>query len=204
MFDLEESILQWRKQMLAAGINAPMPLDELESHLRDEIDQQIKIGFGEADAFKKAIQEFGQANLLTSEFKKAGGFFWWMGENRRARINRIIGLVWVVYCGESFFHTGRALFGFFSSSDHGFNAALLFAPVLAAIYLRGLIGSVLFVCGIARERRIVRGIATLDAVGGVIALTIRPIAPLVLAFTLLGIISIWLLRPPQQPTLATI
>ena len=36
MPDLEQSIGEWRKQMIAAGIQSPVPLDELESHLRDE------------------------------------------------------------------------------------------------------------------------------------------------------------------------
>ena len=37
MFSLEKSIAGWREQMLAAGIKAPVPLEELEIHLREEI-----------------------------------------------------------------------------------------------------------------------------------------------------------------------
>jgi len=37
MFDLEQAIIAWRQQMLAAGIKSPVPLEELENHLRDEI-----------------------------------------------------------------------------------------------------------------------------------------------------------------------
>ena len=44
MFDLEKSIADWRTQMLAAGIKSPVPLEELESHLREEITQQTKSG----------------------------------------------------------------------------------------------------------------------------------------------------------------
>ena len=40
MFDLEKAIANWRKQMLAAGIKMPAPLEELEIHLREEIEQQ--------------------------------------------------------------------------------------------------------------------------------------------------------------------
>ena len=43
MFDLEKSIAEWRKQMLSAGIKTPVPLEELEIHLREEIEQQIKL-----------------------------------------------------------------------------------------------------------------------------------------------------------------
>jgi len=37
MFNLEPSIAEWRRQMLAAGVKTPVPLEELESHLRDEL-----------------------------------------------------------------------------------------------------------------------------------------------------------------------
>jgi hypothetical protein len=40
MFDLEKSIPEWRQKMFAAGISA-VALEELESHLREEIEQQI-------------------------------------------------------------------------------------------------------------------------------------------------------------------
>jgi|SRR5437867_1623996 len=32
---LEKAIAEWRRQMLAAGVKTPVPLDELGSHLRD-------------------------------------------------------------------------------------------------------------------------------------------------------------------------
>ena len=44
MFDLEQAIAEWRKQMLAAGIKAPVPLDELESHLREEVEETGAFG----------------------------------------------------------------------------------------------------------------------------------------------------------------
>ena len=44
MFNLEQSIADWRQQMLAAGIRTPVPLEELEIHLRDEIERQMKSG----------------------------------------------------------------------------------------------------------------------------------------------------------------
>ena len=42
MFNLEQSIADWRRQMLAAGIKMPVPLEELESHLREDIAQQMQ------------------------------------------------------------------------------------------------------------------------------------------------------------------
>jgi hypothetical protein len=39
MFNLEQAIATWRRQMLAAGLKSPVPLEELESHLREEMEQ---------------------------------------------------------------------------------------------------------------------------------------------------------------------
>jgi hypothetical protein len=71
MFDLERTIAQWRRQMLAAGIKTPVPLEELESHLREEIERQTKSGVNEQTAFEMAAQQIGQPKTLNCEFKKS-------------------------------------------------------------------------------------------------------------------------------------
>lgn len=77
MFNLEHAISEWRRQMLSAGIKAPVPLDELENHLRDDLEQKIRSGLSEQQAFDAAIQQVGSATALKAEFKKvpatAGG-----------------------------------------------------------------------------------------------------------------------------------
>ena len=70
MFKMEQEIAAWRRQMLAAGIKTPVPLDELESHLRDEVEQQVQSGLSAPEAFGAAIQRLGQASALQIEFKK--------------------------------------------------------------------------------------------------------------------------------------
>jgi Sec-independent protein translocase protein (TatC) len=70
MFNLEQSIAAWRRQMLAAGIKTPAPLEELEIHLREEIERQTKSGLSETEAFTTAIQKIGQAQMLQNEFNK--------------------------------------------------------------------------------------------------------------------------------------
>jgi hypothetical protein len=74
MFNLEQSIAEWRRQMLAAGIKSPVPLEELECHLREEIEQQIRAGADEARAFQIAVLNIGQAAPLKKEFMKTGNF----------------------------------------------------------------------------------------------------------------------------------
>jgi hypothetical protein len=70
MFNLEQSIAEWRKQMLTAGIKTPTPLEELESHLRDETERQAKLGMDEASAFDFALQKIGAAPAIQIEFGK--------------------------------------------------------------------------------------------------------------------------------------
>jgi hypothetical protein len=70
MFDLEKTIAEWRKQMLAAGIKTPVPLDELEMHLREEIERQTKSGLSEQEAFHSSAQKIGQGKVLKNEFNK--------------------------------------------------------------------------------------------------------------------------------------
>ena len=58
--------------MLAAGIKTPVPLEELESHLREEIERQMRSGLSEQQAFGIAMEKIGQAHELKREFKKTG------------------------------------------------------------------------------------------------------------------------------------
>jgi hypothetical protein len=70
MFNLENSISCWRKQMRSAGIQSPVPLEELELHLREEIERQTKAGLNKPDAFTSAVQKLGPAHTVQTEFMK--------------------------------------------------------------------------------------------------------------------------------------
>ena len=72
MFELEKAIAEWRQQMLAAGIKTPVPLEELESHLREEIQRQMESGLDGQAAFSLAAQHIGGADALRKEFGKVG------------------------------------------------------------------------------------------------------------------------------------
>jgi len=69
--NLEENISEWRRQMLAAGIKTPAPMEELESHLRDDIEQQMKSGLNLRVAFEISVWQIGQPKMLNHEFKKS-------------------------------------------------------------------------------------------------------------------------------------
>src|SRR5580700_5435658 len=72
MFDLEKAITEWRKQMQAAGIKMSVPLEELEVHLREDIDRLMRSGLGEKAAFEISVRQLGQPQMLKAEFKKNG------------------------------------------------------------------------------------------------------------------------------------
>lgn len=71
MFDLDEAITAWRQQMLAAGIDTPVPLDELECHLREDVEAQLDSGRDKQRAFESATRRIGPALELHGEFQQA-------------------------------------------------------------------------------------------------------------------------------------
>lgn len=72
MFNLDQSIAEWRRQMVAGGIKSPQVLDELESHLRDDVEEQMRVGASALLAFETAVQRLGPAGVLECEFEKVG------------------------------------------------------------------------------------------------------------------------------------
>src|SRR6185369_15484589 len=76
MFNLEQSISEWRRQMQSVGLKNPDIVDELESHLREDLARRVQTGESEEQAFEGAVQAVGQANLLKHEFAKLSGKKW--------------------------------------------------------------------------------------------------------------------------------
>ena len=91
MFNLEQAIAEWRQQMLAAGIKSPTPLDELESHLRDDIERQLQSDVNVEKAFQNATEAMGKAHALKQEFQK-------VREIPRAR-EKLMGFICAVLVG---------------------------------------------------------------------------------------------------------
>jgi hypothetical protein len=91
MFDPEQTIAEWRRQMAAGGIKTPEVLNELESHLREDVEQQGRLGLNAQQAFEVAIQRIGQADVLKAEFGKAG-------ETKEARERKFARLTLSIVC----------------------------------------------------------------------------------------------------------
>jgi hypothetical protein len=86
MFNLEQAISEWRRQMQAAGVRNPDVADELESHLREDVGRQVQSGESEEQAFGAAVHRVGEASLLKQEFAKLSGKKW-------ARLRKLKGIM---------------------------------------------------------------------------------------------------------------
>ena len=70
MFNLEQSIANWRRQLITAGIDRAEVLDELESHLREDLESQLGSDADTERAFTAAAKRMGTVDTLKLEFKK--------------------------------------------------------------------------------------------------------------------------------------
>ncbi len=132
MFDLEQSIAEWRRQMLAAGIKSPVPLEELESHLRDEIEQQMRSGLNEQRAFGIAMENIGRASELKREFKKTG---------TPMKMQKIIKLAGIICVAVAISNWERSFVNF------TFLRMPRMRKALFTIFLAGLLASYIFAAG---------------------------------------------------------
>ncbi|MEO5957918.1 MAG: hypothetical protein ABIZ49_12390 [Opitutaceae bacterium] len=66
MFDLEQEIAKWRREMEATGL-VPEVLNELEEHLREDIERQVR-GVNVPEVFQAALLRIGRPCALRDEF----------------------------------------------------------------------------------------------------------------------------------------
>jgi putative ABC transport system permease protein len=70
MFDIEKAVKQWRKKLMKDGALEDGYIAEMESHLRDEIENKIRRGINEEQAFLMSVKEMGRADQIGSEYHK--------------------------------------------------------------------------------------------------------------------------------------
>jgi len=68
MFNLDSAIFEWRRKMISAGIRSADVLDELEGHLREDIERRGRLGGDGSQLFEKAAAQFGRPQVLKAEF----------------------------------------------------------------------------------------------------------------------------------------
>src|SRR5258705_4524247 len=72
LFDLEKAVKEWRRRMVAAGVKTEKVLNELESHLRDDLARQVISGSSPEAAFELAVRKIGESDAIAMEFEKTG------------------------------------------------------------------------------------------------------------------------------------
>ena len=70
MFDLESQIRKWRRHVQSTGSLGVQDVEELESHLRDSIDELTERGVSVEEAFIVSIRRMGETEDLHHEFAK--------------------------------------------------------------------------------------------------------------------------------------
>lgn len=202
MFNIEQAISEWRQQMLDAGIQSPTPLDELESHLRDDVEHRMKLGQGEAEAFQAAAQKLGQAGSLKTEFARADGFLNWFGDNKNTRVNRVLGVLWMAQCLWFLATFIKTFYGAFPIQ--AVSSGLLFLIFFLWLYATGVRGSFYLFRGEERGRKIITVLALLGTAAFFVQIwKFQPLSWWGGILTLFNVISIWLLRTPGKAKLAT-
>jgi len=92
MFNLDQAITEWRRQMIAGGIKTSAVLDELESHLREDAERQMHSGMNQRQVFEAAARRIGDSDLLKAEFAKIAGL-------QKVRPAQVIGIGCSVFAG---------------------------------------------------------------------------------------------------------
>ena len=109
MFNLESQIAAWRKELSRAGLHHPEGLSELENHLREDIEQQMRGGLSAQQAFEAAVARIGQAHALRREFAK-------LGPVRKVRVWRVMAVACSTFAGFFSLMIAPKLFGHHEAS----------------------------------------------------------------------------------------
>jgi hypothetical protein len=159
MFDLEESVAEWRRQMLATGIRSPVTLDELELHLREEIERLTQSGLGEPAAFTTAVKNLGPAQALRDEFANAGGM------NLMKR-KKLAGFFNAAVLGIYTLASICAMFKYRLSAGEWLSCLAAQAALLSGCYLIWRYGARIF--PLIRSRRLQSAVGLLGGISGAV------------------------------------
>ena len=75
IFNLNQAIQQWCELVLSNDSIKSKNIDELIDHLYCEVEQFIKNGKSEEQAFKAAIEKMGEIDMLAGEYEKNRSFY---------------------------------------------------------------------------------------------------------------------------------
>lgn len=86
MFNLETALSTWRHQYKYSSAFKGRDLDELEQHLRDQVDFLIEEGQSPEEAFRQAVQELGGFHETETEFRRVS----WNKTKDRKEVGMVI------------------------------------------------------------------------------------------------------------------
>jgi hypothetical protein len=76
VFDLEGRIQQWRQALAGTLGDRPEAIDELEGHLREEVQRLVQSGQAPERAWETAVRRLGEPGRLAEEFAKVPAAPW--------------------------------------------------------------------------------------------------------------------------------
>lgn len=94
-FDLNRAIADWRHHLDQSPACRADDLDELESHLRDAVEQLRAVGLSDAEALLVATRRVGPCQALEAEFAKINGGNVWLDR-----------LLWMLLGAQAWLLTG--------------------------------------------------------------------------------------------------
>ena len=84
MFHLENAISAWRRTLETNRALLIEDIDELERHIRDQVEALSARGISQAEAFRRALAEIGQYDAVEDEYRKV---YW----SKLRRLDRLSG-----------------------------------------------------------------------------------------------------------------
>ena len=86
MFDLEKAIGSWRRQFRYSRLFHKEDVDELERHIRDQVDYLVRVGRPEKVAFQEAVREMGGLVEAEPEYRK---IYWMKIQHKRGVLREL-------------------------------------------------------------------------------------------------------------------
>jgi len=77
MFDLEWNVRQWSDYLRSKGKLKDADIQELESHLRDEIEELVTTGLSSEESFIISLKRLGNVNAVSMEYSKINMTGFW-------------------------------------------------------------------------------------------------------------------------------
>jgi hypothetical protein len=180
MDQVEADIAEWRAAVLRDSAVDSADADELEEHLREQLDELSDAGLTQPEAFQIAVQRLGRVDRLTAEFAREHGERLWKQLALAAPVNpaersrSVVGMIVFAGIAAIAIQVGRLCAGIrdsgmpTSAPPNWFlvDAGLFVIPVLVAY----------FVWSRRMPRRILLGLAAVVVVAALIV-NLYPFAP---------------------------